>query len=610
MKHRSFSLQGLHNPLPGLEQPHEPRPTAMSQLMRAVPPMPDSATCLEALERLHGETDAWAIPVVDAQRRPLALVDRYVFLEFLSRLYARDLFGRHSLRQMLAEHPENLGGAAPVIVELSASIDDVARIIMGKGMRHMVSGFIVVQEGVYAGIVSGHDLFEQITLRRQSDLYYLAHYDSLTRTPNRMLFTDRLNQAVREAARSGASLGLMFVDVDRFKQINDSLGHRFGDLLLHAVARRLQACIRDCDTLARLGGDEFAVLLDGIRSPEDVDTLARRFIEAMGKPFVILDREIKVTLSMGAALFPLDDADPDVLLSKADAAMYQVKVSGRNGYRRFSPDISTYSEEMISLESDLKQALDRDEFELWYQPQVAMADNGVVGVEALLRWKHPGRGLLSPGHFIGIAEASGLIIPIGDWVLSNACAQQRAWQEQGLPPLRMAVNISPLQFRLPHFAQRIRALLEETCVEAGLLELELTEGMVMCSEPHVRQTLRELQDLGVRLSLDDFGTGFSSLGYLRSFPIDRLKIDQSFMRNVDTLPVNASIVQAIVALARSLNMEVVAEGVETQAEWAFARDSGCDESQGYFHARPLPPAEFAAWLNTYPPAGAGTPRRA
>lgn len=573
----------------------------VAQLMRSVPSIRDSAGCLEALARFHAETWLWALPVVDQENRPVALIDRASFVEFLSRLYSRDLFGKSRLEDLRKTRPEVFGGGAPVVVDEQTSVDDVARIIVGEGMRHMVSGFIVTRGGRYAGIASGNDLLEEITQRKQADLYYLAHYDSLTQIPNRMLFTDRLNQACREAQRSGAELGLMFIDVDRFKQINDSMGHGVGDLLLQGVVKRLQACIRDCDTLARLGGDEFAVLVDGLRTVDDIEILARRFMEAMRKPFTILDREIRVTLSIGIALFPRDDRDVGVLLSKADAAMYDAKLNGRNGFRRFEPGMTTYSQERLQLETDLKRALENKEFFLAYQPQVSLRDGRVVGVEALVRWLHPQRGVLSPGAFIGIAEDSGQIVPIGEWVLAEACLQQRAWRDQGLPPMRMSVNISPLQFRQPNFTTRVRELLGNNCADYSMLELELTEGMVMSDATHVMETLQALQTLGVHLALDDFGTGFSSLGYLQRFPIHRLKIDQSFVREVDRMPVNASIIRAIVALARSLSMEVVAEGVESDAELAFVRSVDCDESQGYFHARPMSPQQFVEWIHARSP---------
>lgn len=578
--------------------PDSPRTDSLSiaQLTRVVGPVLEHSICLEALDRFHAEPQLMVIPVVNEKSLPVALIDRHTFVEFLSRMYSRELFGRRTLRQMLKEDTRSFPVSKPLVVDVATSIDDVAQIIINAGMQHMVSGLAVTRGGKYAGIINGHDLLNEITRRRQEDLFYLAHYDSLTQIPNRMLFTDRLTQACREAKRNGGQLALMFVDVDRFKQINDSMGHSFGDILLQGVARRLRACLRECDTLARLGGDEFAILMEGIESDEDAGILAKRLVETMRKPFNIQDRSIQVSLSVGIALFPRDDTDVGALLSKADAAMYEVKISGRNGFRHYVPGISTYSEERLGLESDLKQALLNEELFLCYQPQLSLATGEVTGVEALIRWRHPLRGVLSPGSFIGIAEESGLIVPIGDWVLATACAQAHEWREQGLPPLRMAVNISALQFRQADFVQRVRTLLESGCLEPRLLELELTESMVMSRAPLVRETLEELQALGVQLSLDDFGTGFSSLGYLHRFPINRLKVDQSFVRDAHETPVNASIIRAIVALAGSLSIEVVAEGVETEAELAVVKESGCNESQGYFHAHPMSAVELAEWL--------------
>lgn len=569
---------------------------SVALLTREVAPILDHAICMEALERFHAEPQLMVIPVVNDRHLPVALIDRHTFVEFHSRMYSRELFGRRTLRQMLEEDTLSFPVSKPLVVDVGTSIDDVAQIIINAGMQHMVSGLAVTRQGKYVGTINGHDLFNEITRRRQEDLFYLAHYDSLTQIPNRMLFTDRLTQACLEAKRNGGLLALMFVDVDRFKQINDSLGHRFGDLLLQGVARRLRACLRECDTLARLGGDEFAILMEGIGSHEDAGILAERLVDTMHKPFNILDRSIRVTLSIGIALFPRDDTDVGALLSKADAAMYEVKISGRNGFRHFAPDISTYSKEMLGLESDLKQALANEEFFLCYQPQLSLATGEVRGVEALIRWRHPVRGVLTPGSFIGLAEESGLIVPIGDWVLAHACAQARAWREEGLPSLRMAVNISALQFRQPDFVPRVKTLLESGCLEPHLLELELTESMVMSRAPQVCETLDLLQSLGVHLSLDDFGTGFSSLGYLHRFPINRLKVDQSFVRGAHEAPVNASIIRAIVALAGSLSIEVVAEGVESEAELNLVKACGCDESQGYYHAPPMLAHELAAWL--------------
>ncbi len=585
-------------PLPDAERRGMASPT-VATLMRPVVPLLETGTCLEALQRFHDEPSLMAIPVLDSRRRPVALVDRHTYVEFLSRLYSRELFGRRALRDLLRENTRSIPVRKPLMVDEGTRIDDVAQIVIGAGMQHMVSGVVVTRGGHYAGVANGHDLLDELTRRKQEDLYFLAHYDSLTQIPNRMLFTDRLAQACRDARRGGGQLAIMFIDVDRFKQVNDSLGHGVGDLLLQGVARRLRACVRECDTLARLGGDEFAILMDDLQSPDDTAILASRLVETVGKPFTILEHVIQVSLSIGIAVFPQDDGDVDVLLSKADAAMYEVKTHGRNGFRHYRPGMSTYSADRMGLEADLKRALLNDEFFLCYQPQFNLESGAVVGVEALIRWRHPRQGVLAPGGFISLAEENGLIIPIGDWVLAAACAQARAWREQGLPPLRVAVNISALQFGQANFAQRVRELLDASGMEPALLELELTESMVMSHSQLVLETLDALHASGVRLSLDDFGTGFSSLGYLHRFPIHRLKVDQSFVRGSHQNTVNASIIRAIVALARGLSIEVVAEGVELAEELALVRDCGCDESQGYFHAKPMTNEVFVDWLRDY-----------
>ncbi len=573
---------------------------SVGQLLRSVEASLASASCYEILPRFHDEADLLSLPVVDQQGKPVAIIDRHHFMEFFARPFSKEVFGKRSLMQLQDEHRDAMLGAfpiaTPIVVDIATSIDDVARMIIDTDMRHMVNGIVITREERYAGVVHGHDLLHEITQRKQAELYYLAHYDALTKIPNRMLFSDRLNQACREALRNGREVALLFIDVDRFKQINDSLGHRFGDALLKAIAGRLVGCARECDTVVRLGGDEFAILMEFIQSSQDAEALARRLIETIQKPFLILDRELSISVSIGIAIYPRDDSQVDILLSKADAAMYEVKVSGRNGFRLFSESTTSFSSERSSLEAELKQALANDEFVLFYQPQFDFEKQRVVGVEALIRWNHPHRGMLSPGSFIGIAEESGLIVPIGEWVLAEACLQHCAWQQQGMPLLRMGVNISSLQFRQPDFLQRVTRLLAATGVDPSFLEFELTESVIMHDAALVLDMLGELKALGVHLSLDDFGTGFSSLGYLNRYPIERLKIDQSFIRDLDRMPINQSIVRSIVALAKSLSLQVVAEGVETQAELDLVRECQCDELQGYLLARPMPAAGFAAWL--------------
>jgi diguanylate cyclase (GGDEF)-like protein len=471
----------------------------------------------------------------------------------------------------------------------------VAAIIIDAGMQHMVSGFIVTEDGKYLGVGNGHSLLNQITQRKQAELHYLAHYDQLTKIPNRMLMNDRLQMACRDADRNNSLVGLMFVDLDRFKQINDTMGHSFGDILLQAVAERLESCIRGNDTVARLGGDEFAVLLHKLEDAGDADATAQRIVDIFRRPFSILDREVFITASLGITIYPRDEQEINNLLAKADAAMYEAKTSGRNAFRTYRPGLSMHSMDHLSLEADLRRAIEREELVLHYQPQVSVANGTLIGVEALIRWQHPQRGLLSPAAFIGIAEDSGMIIDIGNWVLREACRQQRTWSLQHIPSLRMAINISAMQFRRDDFTEIVRTIIEETGVDPGCIELELTENVAMHHADDVLNTLRELKKIGVKLAIDDFGTGFSNLSYLQRFPFDRLKIDQSFVRGIEHMPANRSIVQAIVSLAKSLSLEVVAEGVETAAEYAQTSACACDEVQGYFHARPMPAADMLAW---------------
>jgi diguanylate cyclase (GGDEF)-like protein len=575
----------------------------LSVLLRPAPAMSRQAECEKAHEAFLVDAALIAMPVLDENEMPCAVIDRHPFLEFFSRRYRRELFGQRSLRHFLEEHPEIFPARTPLVADVDATLDDAAGMLMDAHPYHMTSALIVTRERRYLGIASSHDLLNALARRKQEELYFLAHYDALTHIPNRMLFTDRLGQACREAQRSGREVALLFVDVDRFKQVNDSLGHAFGDELLCAIARRLQACARESDTVARLGGDEFAILMDDVRGREDPEALALRLVETMREPVCILDREVRVSLSIGIAHYPSDDRDAEALLSKADAAMYEVKTSGRNGYRHFEAGISSFNSERSTLEAELKQALANDEFTLCYQPQINLASGAVVGVEALIRWNHPRRGLLFPGSFIELAEESGLVVPISDWVLVEASRQHREWMRQGLPSLRMGINISALQFHQPDFVKRVKRLLAEPGVDPAFLELELTESMVMRKASAVLDMLNELKAAGVGLSLDDFGTGYSSLGYLSRYPIDRLKIDQSFVRGIDQLPVNNSIIRAITALARSLGLQVVAEGVETEAELAVVRLCGCDETQGYLHARPMSADRLAVWLRERVAAG-------
>jgi diguanylate cyclase (GGDEF)-like protein len=405
--------------------------------------------------------------------------------------------------------------------------------------------------------------------------------------------------AIIQSDRQQTQVGLLFIDLDKFKHFNDSMGHSFGDELLIAVAERLVGCARDGETVARLSGDEFTILLDKVKSQVDLDILCNRILESMKRPLEIMGREIFITVSIGAAMCPNDDDQPAGLLVKADAAMYEAKRSGRNAYRHYVPGMNLYSYERMTLETDLRMALERNEFELFYQPQVLLSTGKVVGNEALIRWRHPVRGLLPPIHFIEIIEESGLIVPIGKWVIEEACRQQMIWMKMGLEPMCMSVNISAMQFYQSDFCEMLKSIVLDSGIQPEHLELELTESVCMHDVASVLNPLQELHEFGIKLAIDDFGTGFSNLSYLNKFPIDRLKIDQSFIRNIDSEPINIEIVRAIVALGRSMSLELVAEGVETDSEMNLAESCGCEFVQGYRFSKPLPADQLEAWLIDY-----------
>lgn len=566
-------------------------------MLRFLAPARVEETCHGILNRFLADHDIYALPVVDAAAKPVALVERKRFVEFFSKPYSRELFGRRRIIDLLAY--DGYESFAPIIVEDTCSVEDASKIVIDAGMQHMVTGFIVTSEGRYLGVASGHDLLNIITQRKQAELYFLAHYDNLTGIPNRMLLGDRLEQACREAERSRRLVALLFIDVDRFKQINDSLGHSVGDAVLRTVVERLKASARRADTVARLGGDEFVVLMEDIEAAEDVEVVAHRVVESMRDPMDVLGHALIVTVSVGSALYPDDDTAASPLLAKADAAMYEAKTNGRNVFRKYSAGTAMYNPAGVTLQNELRRAIEGDELVLHFQPQMDLASHAIRGVEALVRWQHPTRGLISPAHFIPVAEDCGLIVPLGEWVLRRALKQLKSWQRQGLPPFRVSVNISALHFHQCAFPDFLKAQLAENGVDPRLVELELTESMLMQNVEHVLQTLEEIRCLGVSLAIDDFGTGFSSLSYLRRFPIDRLKIDQSFVRDIDRSPANESIARAIVALANSLSLDIVAEGIETVSEKGVLEHMRCREGQGFLFARPLPAEDFAKWVASH-----------
>ncbi len=439
-------------------------------------------------------------------------------------------------------------------------------------------------------------VFSDITSRKLAEerLNYLANYDALTGLPNRILYMERLALALAHAHRNRKMAAVMFFDLDRFKIVNDTLGHTAGDELLQEVAKRVAACLREDDTVARLGGDEFTVILEGIGNERDVAPVAQKIIDALARPISLGEQEMFITASIGISVYPNDGLDAQTLVKNADAAMYRAKDLGKNNYQFFKVEMNARAFERLTLENRLRRALERNEFELHYQPQVDLGTGQVVGAEALIRWRHPELGLVSPDRFIPIAEETGLILPIGEWVLRTACAQNKAWQNAGLPPLHVAVNISGRQFRQKNLIGMVELILAETGLRPEHLELEITESVIMEQAAETIATIGDMRQLGLHLSIDDFGTGYSSLSYLKRFPIDTLKIDRSFVRDITTDQDDAAIVKAVIALAHSLKLLVIAEGVETAEQLGYLREQGCDEIQGFYFSRPLTVEAFTA----------------
>ncbi|HWT31749.1 MAG TPA: EAL domain-containing protein [Propylenella sp.] len=434
----------------------------------------------------------------------------------------------------------------------------------------------------------------EITDRKRAErhLLHLAHHDTLTDLPNRMLLTQKLSAELEAARSSGGGFALHFIDLDHFKGINDVLGHSIGDRLLGSVARQLKASVRDIDTVARLGGDEFAVVQTGITGPHDAAELARRLVEITAQPIDIDGNAIQTSGSIGVTLFPADGNDAEELLKNADLAMYRAKADGGRSFRFYSPDLHTTAQQISRLDAELRQAIDHEQFVLHYQPQIDAKSGRIVGAEALLRWKRDGTGLVYPGAFLARAEANGMIVPINEWVLMEACREAQRWRRAGLPPVSIAVNLSPVQFRRQNIGELITRALRESALDPRRLELEITESIVMENSVSIVRDLKRLAKLGVRFSIDDFGTGYSSFRYIKSFPVDRLKIDHSFISNMDKDASDVAIVQAIIGLARNLKLDVIAEGVETESQRSWLAEAGVSGMQGYLFSRPVPAERF------------------
>jgi diguanylate cyclase (GGDEF)-like protein/PAS domain S-box-containing protein len=514
----------------------------------------------------------------EATGKPLAEVFRII--DGPSRKTARDPM------EMAVEQNRTVGLTVNCVLirrdGFESAIEDSAAPIHDR--RGRVIGAVIVFHDVSAARAMTHQMTHS------------AQHDPVTNLPNRLLLNDRISQSIALARRQNRPIAVIFLDLDRFKYINDSLGHAIGDQLLQSVSKRLLAGVRGSDTVSRLGGDEFVILLSEVAYPEDAATSAKKILLSLNAPHSVGGQDLHIDGSIGISVYPEDGEDAETLIKNADTAMYHAKENGRNNFQFFKTEMNAKAVERQSLEGSLRRALERKEFLLHYQPKVNLETGEITGVEALIRWRQPDRGLVPPSQFVPIAEDCGLIIQIGSWVLREACRQARAWQDAGLPPVPITVNVSAVEFRDKSFVESVRTTLSETGLEARYLGLELTEGVLMEDAESTATVLHELKVMGVHLAVDDFGTGYSSLSYLRQFPIDVLKIDQSFVNQITADPDDSSIVSAIINMGKSLKHLVVAEGIETQEQRAFLQTQSCAEGQGYLFSRPLAAAQFAQLL--------------
>ncbi len=538
-------------------------------------------------------------------------IHRFEFYSANSLGDAEPLLGRHSFDIVLVDLslPDSHGIETviqtckiaknlPVVVMTGTDSEELAlKIVQAGAQDYLVKGAVdshLLIRTIHHAIERNH-LLQQLEYARQRQ-EILANHDVLTNLPNRALFYDRLSHDIALAQRQSQILGILFIDLDRFKMINDSLGHSAGDKLLQTVAKRLTICLRQSDTVARFGGDEFVCIINNLTQTEDAGLVAQKIIDTVSEPLTLAGHTLSISPSIGISVFPNDANTPETLIKNADAAMYNAKEQGRSGYRYFSSAIHAQSVRQFKMECDLRSALKRNEFILHYQPIVDTISHEILSAEALVRWQHPEQGMIAPLDFIPLAEATGLIAPLGEQVLTMACQQNRAWQESGLPPIRISVNVSAYQLERTDLVKTINQVLQKTSLEPQWLGLEITEEFMLRDKDASIETLNRLRDLGLHISLDDFGTGYSSLSYLRHFPIDTLKIDQSFIREMITNKADAAITRAIIAMAHGLSLTTIAEGVETLEHVEFLQSELCSYLQGYHFSRPLPAKEFEQFL--------------
>lgn len=560
----------------------------VAALVRPVPAMAPETPVNRVMDLFSADPTCAAIAVV-SDDRPIGLIDRKALIERYAKPYMRELFGKKPLARFMDR--------APLVIEMDTDLDGLSGFVLERDARNASEGFIISDRGRYAGIGLWRDLLRMAIEHRQSRLYQLAHYDPLTALPNRLLLQERLVTALAHARRHGRGVAVLFIDLDRFKRVNDTLGHALGDALLKHVAARLTRCVRADDTVARIGGDEFTVILADLADTRFAGRVARKIVDALSAPFFLANQEVFVGASIGVTSWPDDGAcdDAEALLKKADTAMYKAKEAG-GSVRFYARAMQAVGAQRLSLESDLHKALARGEFVLHYQPQIDLESGEVVAVEALLRWQRPGVGMVMPSDFIALAEECRLISAIGEWVLRAACAQAARWQQAGLPPLRIAVNLSRHQIEQPDLADKVAAVLRETRLAAACLELELTESALMRDKPTAIEQMLKLEALGVTVAMDDFGIGYSSLCCLKRLPLAALKIDRSFIANITADRKDAALTRTMIRMAHDLKLRATAEGVETAAQMAFLRAHGCDQLQGFLFSRPLPAVDVQRLL--------------
>ncbi|MFY8210384.1 MAG: putative bifunctional diguanylate cyclase/phosphodiesterase [Caulobacter sp.] len=538
-------------------------------------------------ERFREEPDTLIIPVLDHDDRPIGLVERNAFFLRMAAEYGRALYANRPISTLMDREP--------LVVDADTELAEFTSDSLSYRASDLLRGFIVTENERYLGVGTVLALLQasnETNRRGVAQIARLAHFDPLTDLPNRVLFQKSLSEALARRSRKGDALAVHFVDLDRFKTVNDTLGHPLGDALLKIAAERLRGCVREGDTVARLGGDEFAVVQTGLDDGNGATRLAARIVEAMAAPFDLQGHHVVIGASVGVSLAPTDGDDADELLKKADMALYRAKADGRGAYHFFERAMDEQLQARRALELDLRRALQAGEFELVYQPLYHLGAERVTGCEALLRWYHPERGTVSPADFIPLAEEIGLIVQLGEWVLRRACAEAANWPEH----VRLAVNLSPAQFRDRGLVRTVVSALAASGLSANRLELEITESVLLQDNAANMTMLHDLKALGVRISMDDFGTGYSSLSYLRSFPFDKIKIDQTFVRDILHDSDAMAIIKAVLDLGASMGVTTTAEGVETLEQLNALRSQGCAEIQGYFISRPAPASEIAKML--------------